>query len=332
MANTKELTNDMVWDLFDNYDVVEYIRSKSPVFLNAKKSVIYANVLKRTRMFSDEEILNGKADIDIEGFIKAEEASYKAILKQEEERKCLPIKPKKQKISPTFFKKLILTTLAGASIVSIASLHSKSLQDNEKVQDDVSKYIGMLASDRDSIDYLHKRNIVAQNSYTKEGDMSNTIIYNLPNIALDIIKVTNNDPNLFDLCILDTYFNLNYNRLRNMDEIMEHLKINILASNPDSPLQEKADLCSSFLDYVLNICIKRNLINYGDQEYEHILEVISKYKIVGYNALNDNEKNTISMLISKAKDILVTLGKEQIGNLENAATKEIEENNQERGI
>ena len=322
MANTKELANDVVWDLFDNYDVVKYIKSKSPALFSAEKLVLYTNTLKQTRKFTDEEILNGKADLDIEGFIKAEEARYRSIKKQEEERKCLPIKTKKEKISPTFFKRLILTTLAGASIVSIVSIHSKSLKDNEKVQDDVSKYIGMLASDSNSEDYLHKRNIVAQNTYTKEGDMNNAIIYNLPNIALDIIKVTSNNPNLFDLCILDTYFNLNYNRLDNMDKIMEHLKINILASSPDSPLQSKAEICTSFLDYALNICLKRNLINYSDQEYQQILEVIAKYKVVGYNALNENDKNTISILVSKAQGLLVTLGKEQIDELEEKASKE----------
>ena len=213
--------------------------------------------------------------------MKAEEAASRAIQEREKEQVYLPIKPKKEKVSPLFLKRLLLGTLAGATIISCATFISKSKETNL----DVSEYIGMLASKEGSDDYLNKRNIIAQNTYNRD----NYVVYNLPNIALDILKVASDDPDIFDLCILSAYFNMDYNRLKNMDEVFNHLRINVIASA--SPLQE-------------------------------IYNIVQKYKLYGYDGLEEDDKKIILAFINKMKKLLEDLGIEQLPNLQERLANE----------
>lgn len=328
MVNKKPLTDEMVWDLLINYDVVEYIKKKCPSLFTTEKLIRYANNLKNVRKFTDEEILNGKADFDIDIIIKAEEAAYKAIQAKDKEKVYLPIKPKKEKVSPLFLKRLLLGTLAGATIITCATFISKS-QEREETNLEVSEYIGMLASKKGTDDYLNKRNIVAQNTYNR----NHYVIYNLPNIALDILKVASDDPDIFDLCILSAYFNMDYNRLKNMDEIINHLRINAIASA--SPLQEKMSACSNFLDYALKISVARGLFEENSSEYQKIYNAVQVYKLNDYDDLEEDDKKIILAFLNKMNTLLEDLGIEQLPNLqERLANKDLDAYNldsKERG-
>ena len=312
MTNKKPLTDEMVWDLISNYDVIKYIQKRSPYLFTTEKLIRYANNLKNVRKFTDEEILNGKANFDIDIIIKAEEAASRAIQAREKEQVYLPIKPKKEKVSPLFLKRLLLGTLAGATIITCATFISKSKETNL----DVSEYIGMLASKEGSDDYLNKRNIIAQNTYNRD----NYVVYNLPNIALDILKVASDDPDIFDLCILSAYFNMDYNRLKNMDEVFNHLRINVIASA--SPLQENISECSNFLEYALKISVARGLFEENSSEYQKIYNIVQKYKLYGYDGLEEDDKKIILAFINKMKKLLEDLGIEQLPNLQERLANE----------
>ena len=208
-----------------------------------------------------------------------------------------------------------MTGLACATIVtSFASIHKKMIRDD--IDYKTSIYIGMLASELGSEDYEHKRNLVSQNTY----NIDNTVSYNTANIAKDIMSVCENDDSLFDLCLFDVYFNLNYDRLANMDGIFYGLKVEMKSLDENNPLHTKLNDYKSFLEYAFNTAVSNGYLEVGSKDYKEILNAVNNYHQYHFNELSDSDQKAIRELLDHIKEIKTNMGNTKLDELSKLVT------------
>ena len=301
-----KFTDSDVWTIFNNYPecekIVAYVMKKYPNFFS-KNEAMHIAVYMLDKGYTLQDILSGKYDDIIDYSYQAEIITQKSVLREQEERKYVPVRNASLKPRGKFsFKKIVITLAIGASILAVVPV----IKNNDVNKDnDISKTIGLLIAEPGDEDYIHKRNIVSQNTIALPGT-DGAFYYNVFGIASDILRVSNGDYELFDLCLLDTYYNLKMDKLRNMDDVYFNLKLQAANAGTLTVIEERLDRNGIFLDYLLNICTEHGLIKKDSSYYERCQVAINNYRtkrveIEGeaFNNLDDYDKETIEDLIAK---------------------------------
>lgn len=321
MLDDKDTVSMMKWvnENSDYLRIGEYIIYKFNVNITPQESKKLGEFLMWQMGYSKKEVLSGLADDAIRKLVSQQKTKENSIRKENETVKNPPLKTKKVKIN----KKKVVGVLA--SFMAVAAIYSFAIKPTYTTtmkNMEVSKTLGMMASEIGSDDYKYGRNIVSQNTYHASRDDSGypVIAYHNDGIAKDIIKVCTKDASLFDLCMYNVYYNMDYNKLKNMDEVVKWL--NIYSKDDESLqfIQDKLFNCDVFLDYI----ISRGFADPNDKEYYQLLEDIENYKksndTVPLYSLSKEAQKRIKGLIKEYKENRDNLYSEYKDNLEQGDT------------
>lgn len=299
------------------YRIAEYIVSKHDgIFIDDARE--YAKYLVKTAGFTKNEILSGKADKSISNWVRGMMLAKNSVFQQDETPQETPLKTKKEKISPPNYKKRVIIFVAGVAVVTyivvnlvgFAVTNIIGVKDNIeqiKLETSVSQSIGMLASAPGNDAYEHKMNIISQNAYPVPGsfnsDGSQVIAYRNDDIAADIIKVCSHNPDLFDLCVQDAYFNMSDNRLVNMDEVLRWLKSYSEDKEDLAYIHDQVKDCDIFIEYL----VREGFISPNDESYPLLEQAIHEYKSLReYNSpfmsLSKEHKKVVQQLIAEYEE------------------------------
>lgn len=328
-----QITTEMIKLVNENaemYRIAEYIVSKyEGIDINDARE--FAQYLTRTLELSKSEIISGKADKTIFKWVKGRMLVKNSVLQKGEEITETPLKTKKETINPTNFKKRIVMFVAASVIVVyiVVNLLTGAITyvtdsiENHKLENNVSQSIGMLASQVGNDAYEYKMNIVAQNTYVVPGqfnsDGSPVTAYRNEDIASDIIKVCSHDPELFDICVQNAYFNMGKNRLGNMDKVISWLKVYAEDKEELSYIYDQIKDCDIFVEYL----VKEGFISPNDEDYPLLDKAIQEYKSLGdhkspFTSLSKEYQKVIQKLIDeyeKNKSVTYPLYEERLKEL-----------------
>lgn len=301
-----KFTDSDVWTIFNNYPecekIVAYTLKKYPNFFS-KNEAMHIAVYMLDKGYTLQDVLSGRHDDVIDYTYQAEIIAQRSVLREQEERKYVPVSnaslKHRGKIS---FKKIVIAMAIGASVLAGVP----HIKNNDAKKDyDISKAIGLLIAEPGEEDYIHERNIVSQNTASIPG-ADGIFYYNVFGIASDILRVSNGDYELFDLCVLDTYYNLSMDKLNNMDDVYFNLKLQASNNGTLRVIEERLNRNSTFLDYLLDICTEHGLIKKDSSYYERCQIAINNYRTkrveIEANVLDnidDYDRETIEDLIEK---------------------------------
>jgi hypothetical protein len=141
----------------------------------------------------------------------------------------------------------------------------------QKEDEEISAYLAELANPGSDNPLANGDTIIDQNSvYKSRGEI---VYYDVKNIAQDILDVSLQAPELFDLCIYDVYFNMEKDRLYYMDRVITILKEKMAKDERYKDLLPKVEQCNMFLDYLIY-----NGFIEPDADLYYVMEI---YKNVG---------------------------------------------------
>lgn len=304
----------------DYHKIAEYIITRFNVDLDMQYAKKMAENLVKNEGFSKEEIFQGLADESIANRLNFRKKYTKSVRQKDEVVTEILLKTIKEKINAKFVAGALATImLLSATYGFVIKPSVEEFKENREI----TQSIGMLVAEPGSDAYEHKQSIVSQNTYQVPGQFNEqghpVIAYYNDKIAEDIIKVCTKDPELFDLCMYNVYFDMSYNRLSNMDSVVRYLQIYSASEESLSFIQNKLDNCSVFLDYL----ISRGFADPNNEDYYELLEDINKYEVlkgnsdVPFNALPKESQERIERLIEEFKSNKNNLYSEYKDNLEN---------------
>lgn len=290
--------------------IAEYIFEFSGKYLEFEEAKKIAKYLINEENFKKNEILEGLANTKILSIMQYKRMKTKSIQSKEQTESKVPLKTVKKKINP---KVIVVGLMVVLNISSLAYL--KQSINSYREDFEVSKMISMATTGSDD-----NSSLVSKNSYGLNYGDERAVAYDNAGIASDILKVCLQDPELLDLVLFRTYFDMSYNRLSNMDEVIGSLAF---YAKDDDNLQFITDSlgnCSSFLDYVF----KKGYIAPNDSDYYLYQNAVNEYNNTmsdfkfPYNNLSKETKNLIDKLLSeyrKSKDNLYSEYKDNLDNI-----------------
>lgn len=306
-----DTTDNLIKLVNENSDIVqiaEYIFEFSGKYLEFEEAKKIARYLINEENFKKDEILAGLANAKIFSIMQYKRMKVKSVQAAEKSESKIPFKTVKKKMNP----KVIATGLM--IIFSISSLaYLKQGVRDYKEDVEVSKLISMITTGNEE-----NKNIVAKNSYGLNHGDERVVAYDNYGIASDIIQVCLQDPKLLDLVLFRTYFDMEYNRLSNMDEVIRRLAFNAKDDDNLKFITDSLDNCSSFVEYIF----KKGYISVNDRDYDLYLNAVNEYNSAmsdfkyPYNNLSKETKNLIDNLISeyrKDKSDLYSEYKDNLG-------------------
>lgn len=322
MINDKETQAmfRMVNENADYHKIAEYIIARFDVNLDMEEAKKIAKSLVKGEGFTKEQIINGMADYSVYNRLNFKKAQSKSVQQPNESVIEIILKTIKEKIDPKF--------VAGAlaTIMLFSTLHGfviKPTIEEFKENREITQSIGMLVAEPGSFEYIHKQSIVSQNTYQIPNQFDEkgfpVVAYHNDKIASDIIQVCTHDPELFDLCMYNVYFDMSHNRLENMDTVIRYLQLYSANDESISFIQERLTNCDIFLDYL----IVRGFADPNSEDYYKLLEDINKYgelkgsSDVPFNALPKESQERIEKLIEEFKANKNNLYSEYKDNLDN---------------
>ncbi len=290
----------MVNDNNTNYTVAVYIMEKNPNVFNLEEARGVANYLMKELGFSSKAILDGAAQADIFRQVILKNIRNSSVLKESEEKVKILLKTIKKKVNSSDIEKIIVKVIAVAAACVIVHAAKPLVTENwldwENVND-VSSNIGTIVADMDNSD-LQNKNLVVQNTYQVgfDEDGRPLVAYNSEGIAQDILKVCSKDETLLDICLYDVYFNMNYNRLANMDEVIRNIKNYIGNDGNFNSISSSLQNVDVFLDYLLKI----GVVQSNDADYFEVVNAVEAYKRNGsFESLSEKEQKVIQDFIKK---------------------------------
>ena len=180
------------------------------------------------------------------------------------------------RIKKKFLQIAIIATGISAAYIG----GSKIVKENKEFerQHNIERELTDLAiKDQYSDDYRFHRNIVDQNIDTKiVGDESITM-YKCDGIAKDIYDVCKMDESLLDVLLHNVYFDLQFNRLNNMEVIYNSLKYLVAKDSSMESTNQKLSNSNTFLDYLVN----NGFLDRDREDYYDIVKSASKKEAFG---------------------------------------------------
>lgn len=295
-----KLMMKMVNENSDYSRIGRYIISKFNIDITMQEAKKIGEFLALQKGFSKDDVLNGLADRSIKKIINYNKMKENSIEKNYELKENIPLKTKKVIIN----KKFVIGV--AASFLTISLLYNFALEpayNDFKEDKKIRQSIGMMVADVNSDDYKYGRGIVAQNTYHagfNEKGYPN-VAYHNDKIAEDIIKVSLEDADIFDLCMYNVYTDISYNKLKNMDEVIRWLNVYTKDNDDLQFIQDKLFNCDVFLDYIM----LRGFANPNDKDYTKLVEDIKMYKESDDNvplySLSEESQKRIEELIREYK-------------------------------
>lgn len=296
------------------HEIASHIIKVFPLDISQAKKM--AEILVKQEGFTKEEILQGKADKSIANRLRFSKAKDKTVREPNKTRAEILLKTIKEKVNVRF----VAGALGGVFLISglINYVDNKMQENNE-----VTQLLGMLVAEPGSDAYEHKQSIVSQNTYIIPGQFDDEgfpiSAYSNEKIAEDIIKICTLDPELFDLCMYDVYFDMNDNKLSNMDSVLRYLQTYTKEDESLQFINDRVANCDVFLDYLVSC----GFANPNSKDYYKVLEDINKYEQaasrsgVPFNELPEESQKRLEALIENFEANKNNLYTEYKDNLEN---------------
>ncbi len=285
--------------------MANYIMQKQPNVFTIEEAKDFAKFLTKVRKFTPEDIYNGKADKEINNNAALVNIKNASVYNQNEEIIDIPLKVKKEIGHAVVIQRLkqLVIIMGSTFLVFAAAKGIVDLVNENNYEEEIPTYLGALATIDNN---RNEGTILNQNSYQVGTDQNGypKFAYNPDGIAKDILLVSSKDPQLFDLCMLDVYYDMDYDRLSNMDTVLSYLQIR-MENNPEfASLYYKVEDCKFFLDYIM----KSNFANVGlNPDY---LKVVEAYKTKGsFQNLSSQDQKVIEELMSSIEEVKLKLGK-----------------------
>ena len=288
----------MVNENSNYYNIAIYIINNFNADIDIQLAKKMAEILVKSKGFNKDEIINGLADDAIINMLKFRKSQTKSVKQVNDKDIKVPLKTKKQRVNTKFVAGALATLIALSSVYGyVIKPQIEENKENEKIDEEIA----MMASEQGSDAYIHKQSIVAQNTYQIPGELDNEgypiVAYYNDKIAEDIVNVCVKDPKLFDICIYNVYFDMNHNRLDNMDSVINYLKSYSQEDPSLSFINEKLENCDVFLDYL----VKRGFNDPNSKDYYKLLEDINLYETSSFTELPKESQERIENLIEEFK-------------------------------
>ncbi len=301
------------------WQVARYIGERHKGFFSEEEATKFAHYLIDECEFKKAEIMLGDADAEIDEYRSYMEVKQESV-SHEKEQVGTKLRTTKKKVNKVNVKKMMASLLLVASISAVAVKGINKL--NVKLlDDDISGKLGMLATNIEE-DYEHKKTIVEQNTYVAnygDGRTAATEAYDNNGIARDIIDICIKDPKLFDIVVNDVYFDMQYNRLSNMDSVFSYLRDYFSKEDAFKDLYAEIEDCEVFLEYL----VKKGYTNPTDKDYYSLLQDIEIYKglkdtqIVPFNSLDKNGQARVQKLVDNYRNSKANLNNKYRSTINN---------------
>ena len=284
----------------DSKRVADYINNNLSLNVDIKLSKILTNILVYQHRFSLEDIEKGLADKIIKEKVDSFKKGYSSV-KSTEGYKKSSLKTKKEHNNNQFLKKAFASIMAIAIVVGVTSLKDKK---DKNIDEEIDETIESSIAFGDE-----NKSIVSKNTYRVGLDSEGKpiVAYNNAEIAKDIIGVYVKDPEFFDLCLYDVYFDMNHNRLVNMDEVISNLKRYASVDESLSGISDKLNESEVFLDYLLQN-------GYAKDKDTLVFNDIANYKkstsSIPLNSLSEDSKDRILDMIDNYDESKMALYEE----------------------
>lgn len=245
--------------------------------------------LSRTGL-SEEKIFNGEAEFEFYKHfcvIKAKLMSFETENKKKEQE--LKVKKHKKERNKKIVK--IVGAVVLASGIAVGSLGLAEYNKDQKADKKMDEAFGMMVSDYNERDENNndKRNIISQNEY-RVGYAENgeeIIAYDTAGIANDILKICSKDGSLFDACIYNTYRNMKFERLNNIEQVWSYLKNN---TGGLEVVDLKVGNSETFLEYTITLGCGEPT----KQSHLELLNAIEEFKKTSdFNQLSEENQKII---------------------------------------
>lgn len=262
-----------------------------------------------------EKILSGEVDNYLVELITVQKIVNESVKKNNEEKR-VALKTAKEQRRREILKKALVNIGTGIATVAMVSgmiyagvsTIKRSQEQVETLENALGKEVGEEGYDI-IISNTEFKTVVDENGKSKVVQ-----VYKTDDIAGDIVTLANQNPNDINKELQNVYFKMNYDRLKNMDDVLRSLIFKIKDMPTLSNVYEELANCNCFLDYL----VVRGYIKEENPSYGDILVAISHYKQNGYSTLTDTEKGLIEIAISEYKNVnmdLDALGVESGGRI-----------------
>ena len=305
MGYTDEQLLRMVNRHSDVTSIMYYIMDYSEDYLSEIDAREIAEELVNKYGYTRELARNGEINHIVDNYIRRKNIKESSVKKEKEIEFEVLLKAITKNISKYWLEYI----LVGALSVTAISMVFGGKKEKEPTVDEL---FGMIASqyDDDKFDYRYKQTIVEQNifypqSYDVNGDR--TIAYSIDGIANDIIRVCERDPQLFDFCMVSTYFDVDWYRLDTMTDVLKTIEIRIEGKEEFKGISEKIQPCNSYIDYILTCGLV--------EPTPEMLQAVTTYKAKGYTNLPKEEKKEFDNLIQLYKNAYHDLSQEYTDEL-----------------
>ena len=247
------------------------------LFFSLEDAKKFAKYLIEDELLIVDDILSGMNDNEI----------YSLLIRigslKKKDDKDIPLRTKKEFISKDKLIAIILTlTTIGASF---------AYKDNKEkeINDIISSKVSVINAEGKKVSILKNNEYVVPHTLDENGER--VIAYDSRGISNDIINKCSNNPELLELCLYNIYFDMNYERLSNMDDVIKWLKYTTETNDELMSIYNEIKDCSVFLDYL----VKKGYSNNDD----NILDAVNKYKLNGnFNNLDELSQGRIKELIN----------------------------------
>lgn len=274
-------------------DIVNYIYENKKIFgINTKDDVMeITKFLVASKKFSRQSIISGKYDDIIKLLLDQRKMVKRSVMTQAEKitaqkigRKMTELKTKKIIIDRDrfFFILKSLSITAGIVVLIVLGKLGIDFFNDYRLSSQVSENIGSIISTEGN---TFNRDIVEKNTGVENINGNIIKFYKNNKIAEDLIKVFTENPSFFDVSLFNTYKNMKFNKLHNMDLVLKNLKDIMREDSAFEALYQNIKDCDTFLDYL----VKKGFLDPNDPDYYKILPVVEKYRLLSVTRSDVNE-------------------------------------------
>ncbi len=306
----------------DIRQIAEYILTKYKD-ITSDVAIEVAKYLILEKKYFKEDILQGKADDDLAKRLHTKIIELNSVRKEEEKDLEIPLKTFKRKTKKEEIKRLAILIAGLAATVMILGVKYNEYND-ERIKEETTINLGLLASEVGSDDYLNKRNIVIQSAINPQDREGNTIPRFVA-LADDIISICIKDPSLFDITVYDTYYHINQDRLDNFNTTWDTLK-NYFTNDEAFNVIYSNKINKSFLNYVLDMLVANDKVKYLDSEYQKYMSVVIEYQNVQkFEELSKPSKVILLDMMNKYQELGQNFYRDNNENIEYLVTEQTKE-------
>ena len=315
-------------------DIARFLLKKYENRLSVEDAFEIATKLYKQESLNIEKIQSGNYDSIIDKNVRPYIIRKTSVYQEGEVKNDKPLESKKKETRLGFFQVSILAI----STVAIVLTFQNAIKDKRE-EAEIRSNLGKLATTYGSSEYENGISIVSQNTYqlNSQNSAGPMVAYHNDKIALDIISVCTKDPQLFSVCMNNVYNDMKYNRLENMDAVLNNLKIFMASDEALEPIYRTIANESVFLDYVTD----QGFADPNSKDYFELMNAITHYKELkskssemgqAFNGLSSSEQELIKKLMKNYSNNKDQLYDEFIDDLEQAINKLDDEFNSSRTV